>query len=283
MEVHMSKKKQDGVYFFWSASIIICMLVALFVLGFASCAKGTPAASPSATPSASPQTGASPSTSPEGSSAPVTPPTSSSTETALAETTDMGQEYVDKFVFLGDSTTYGLGYYDIVNDNQVWTPASGTLTLDKWDISTIVYPDDGTEISIKDAATKKKPEYLLITLGVNGISFMDEEYFIKEYTSLVLAVKEASPNTKIILNSIYPVTAAYSAGGNGITNEKIDTANIWVKRIADSTDVKYLDSESVLKDENGALPEKICNDSKLHLNTDGLNLVINYLRTHGYQ
>ena len=283
----MNKSKQNGVYFFWSVSLILSMLVALFVLGFASCAKAPKAPSASASPTESatpPDAGASPATNSGEATAPATAsPSSGSTEALLAETSDMGQEYVDKFIFLGDSTTYGLGYYDIVNDNQVWTPASGTLTLDKWNISTIVYPDDGSEISIKDAVTKKQPEYMLITLGVNGISFMDEEYFIKEYTNLVLAVKEASPNTKIILNSIYPVTASYSAGGNGITNEKINTANTWVERIANSTGVKYLDSESVLKDENGALPEKICNDGKLHLNTDGFNLVMNYIRTHGYQ
>ena len=282
----MSKKKQDGVYFFWSTSIIICMLVALFVLGFASCAKGASTPSASASPSAesaSPDNAASPSSGAEGSAAPATTPISSSTATALAETTDMGKDYVDKFIFLGDSTTYGLGYYDIVDDSQVWTPASGTLTLDKWNISTIVYPDDKTELSIVDAVTKKQPEYMLVTLGVNGISFMDEEYFVTEYTKLVQAIKEASPNTKIILNSIYPVTASYSAEKNGITNEKIDTANTWIERVAGSLGVKYLDSESVVKDKDGAMPEKICNDGKLHFNADGYELVINYLRTHGYQ
>lgn len=278
----MERKKHDGVYFFWSASIIICMLIAVFVLGFTSCKKGTetPVASPETSDSA-----ASPSPSPEGTSTPgaVSSPTASSTETLLGETADMGQEYVDKFIFLGDSTTNGLGYYDIVSDSQVWTPASGTLTLNLWSTATIVYPDDGSEISIVEAVTKKQPEYMLITLGVNGISFMDEEYFITEYTKLVLAIKEASPNTKIILNSIYPVTASYSAKDNGITNEKIDTANIWVARIASSTGSKYLDSESVIKDETGAMPEKLSNDSSLHFNADGYTLVINYLRTHGYQ
>ena len=194
----------------------------------------------------------------------------------------MGQAYVDKFVFLGDSTTYGLGYYDAVSDSQVWTPASGTLTLNLWSTATIVYPEDKSELAIKDAVTKKQPEYLLITLGVNGVSFMDEQYFITEYTSLVLAVQEASPNTKIILNSIYPVSANYPTS-NGITNEKIDTANTWVERIASSTGVKFLDSESVIKDSNGAMPDSLSNDKALHLNADGCKLVINYLRTHGYQ
>lgn len=281
----MNKSKHDGVYFFWSVAIILCMLVAVFVLGFTSCKKGTTAPSASEIPeqstepteSAEPGTSVAPGVVPSPSAS-----TTASAETRLAETTDMGQDYIDKFIFLGDSTTYGLGYYDVVSDNQVWTPANGTLTLALWSTATIVYPEDGTEISIKDAVTKSQPEYLLITLGVNGISFMDEAYFISEYTKLVQAVKEASPNTKIILNSIYPIAASYPES-NGITNAKIDTANTWVERIAGSLSVKYLDSESVLKDETGALPESYTNGDGLHLNKDSFGLVINHIRTHGYQ
>lgn len=280
----MKRKKQDGVYFFWSTSIVLCMLVALFVLGFTSCKKGTVSPTPSNAPTESDETsGAVTSPSPEDTTAPgiATSPTTS-TEARLGESDDMGQEYVDKFVFLGDSTTYGLGFYDIVSDSQVWTPANGTLTLNLWSTATIVYPEDKSELSIKDAVAKKQPEYMLITLGVNGVSFMEEEYFIKEYTSLVQTILEASPNTKIILNSIYPVTASYPAS-TGITNAKIDTANTWVERIANSTSVKFLDSESVLKDANGALPEDYTNDGVLHLDADSFNIVINYLRTHGYK
>ncbi len=280
----MKRKKQEGVYFFWSTSIVICMLVALFVLGFTSCKKGTvppPASTPPAE-SAEPAGPVAP-TAPEDTTTPgnTSSPTSS-TDTRLGETEDMGQEYVDKFVFLGDSTTYGLGFYDVVSDSQIWTPASGTLTLNLWSTATIAYPEDKSELAIKDAVIKKQPEYMLITLGVNGVSFMEEEYFIKEYTSLVQAIQEASPNTKIILNSIYPVSASYPEK-NGITNAKIDTANTWVERIAASTGVKFLDSESVIKDSNGAMPDKLSNDKALHLNADGCKVVIDYLRTHGYK
>lgn len=281
----MKKSKQDGVYFFWSASILICMLVAVFVLGFTSCKKGAQTPSETKTPAASEEpTGTTESPATE-TATPIPGVVNSpavSTGTGLGETEDMGQEYVDKFVFLGDSTTYGLGYYDVIPDDQVWTPANGTLTLNLWSTATIVYPEDGSEISIKDAVAKKQPEFMLITLGVNGVSFMEEEYFITEYTNLVMTIKEASPNTKIILNSIYPVSVNYPES-KGITNEKINAANTWIERIATSTDVKYLDSESVLKGSDGAMVESYHNGDYMHLNGDSFKLVIDYLRTHGYQ
>jgi lysophospholipase L1-like esterase len=267
----MQTNKKDGVYFFWSASILVCMLLSIFVLGFASCQSGSEANGKAV--AASSESSAS--------SAP-TAASSKNTPTILGESADMGQEYVDKFIFLGDSTTYGMGFYKVVSTNQVWTPESGTLTLSKWDVSTIAYHDDNSELSIQDAVTKKQPEYMLITLGVNGVAFMDEEYFVTEYTGLVKAIQTASPNTKIILNSIYPVSVNYPST-NGITNEKIDAANKWIQTIASSTGVKYLDSESVLKDSSGALVETYHNGDYLHLTADSFGLVINYLRTHGYQ
>lgn len=305
----MSKKQvnnpnQNGKsYIVWSAGIVICLIAAVLALVLTSCSGNTkkPTASPTPSPSETVET--SPDVSPEGDAPTVDPaasptggeepanspaPTESTSpadtvapgDTVLAETDDMGQEYVDKFVFLGDSTTYGLAHYDIVNDSQVWTPASGTLTLNLWSTATIVYPDTGEEISIVDAVTRKQPEYMLITLGVNGVSFLDEEGFTSEYENLVNAIREASPNTKIICNSIYPVSAKYPES-NGITNPKIDAANTWVLNAARSCGVHYLNSCSVIKDANGALPDNLQNGDNIHLNPDGYNAMIGYLRTHG--
>lgn len=283
----MGKPKQEHVYFFWSTAIIICMLLAFFALLFASCnkAKETPAEEPDPAldsiqpydPSATPEVGAI-------GVIPTADP-SAPTATVLGETADMGQDYIDSMVFLGDSTTYGLGFYDVVSDTQVWTPASGTLTLSLWSIATIVYEagtENEAELTIAEAVAQKQPAYMVLTLGVNGVSFLDQATFIDEYTKLVNTIKEASPNTKIILNSIYPVTTTYDASGSGITNAKIDSANLWVESVATSTGVKYLDTQSILKDENGALRTDYSNDNALHLTGDALGLVINYIRTHGY-
>ena len=93
-------------------------------------------------------------------------------------------------------------------DDRILPCGSGTLTLSYYNIATIVYPETGEELSIADAVARAKPEILVITLGVNGVSFMDEAWFTRDYTALVQMVQAASPNTKIILNSIYPVAAS---------------------------------------------------------------------------
>ena len=207
-------------------------------------------------------------------------------KTGLTETADQGREYLDQFIFLGDSTTYGLGYYydhgykDLVPPTQVWTPTSGTLTLDQWSYVAMKNPETDEEQMLTDLLSLKQPKYLCITLGVNGVSFMKEDYFKQSYTSLVQKVQELSPDTTIILNSIYPVTSGYEAKNNGINNLKIEAANLWIASIAQSCGVHYLDSASVLRDDNGRLPDSYTNGDGLHLNGEAFGLVVEYIRTH---
>ncbi len=227
---------------------------------------------------------------------PVEPPKSFATDTisaylaehpdaVLPETEDAGPDYIDKIIFLGDSTTYGLKAYSMLKDGrsttQVWTPTNGTLTLSQANTSLILYPDTGEEITIKEAVKAKQPEILVITLGVNGVSFMGEEYFKVEYGKLVDSIKDASPDTKIILQSIFPVARTY-AQLKSINNEKIDAANKWICELADDKDVKYVDTNSVLRDDEGWLPEDYHNGDGIHLKENSFTIELNHLRTHAW-
>lgn len=207
-------------------------------------------------------------------------------KTVLSETADAGKEYIDKLVFLGDSTTYGLRAYSMLsggkNTTQVWTPFNGTLTLSDVSFATIVYPETNEQITIKEAITRKKPEYLVITLGVNGISFMDEDYFKSEYKWLLEMIQETNPSTKIICQSIFPVTRSYK-NQKSINNSKINKANRWIVEVADEVGVKFIDTYSVLCDSEGYLPENYSNGDGLHLNSSSFTLELNNLRTHKYK
>ena len=206
-------------------------------------------------------------------------------DTVLAETADAGQAYIDKIVFLGDSTTYGLRAYKMLaggkDTTQVWTPKTGTLTLSQASFATIVYPETDEELTIADAVAKKKPEYLVITLGVNGVSFMKEDYFKSEYKKIIDSVQTASPDTKIICQSIFPVAKTY-ARLESINNEPIHAANKWICEIAAECGVKYLDTNSALRDADGWLPEDYHNGDGMHLQTNSFTIELNNIRTHAW-
>ena len=202
----------------------------------------------------------------------------------LGLTADAGREYLDKIIFLGDSTTYGIGYYyrhgytDLCPPSQVWTPSSGTLSLWDYDTAKIVYPATGKELSIQDAAKAAQPEILIITLGVNGISSLNETEFKADYTALVKNILEVSPNTKIILNSIYPVADSYQYQ-RSINNQKINAANGWIEDMANELGLRYLNSHEALA-VDGKLPESSHNGDGLHLTGESFGKVMEYIRTH---
>ncbi len=201
----------------------------------------------------------------------------------LSPTENGGDEYLSKIVFLGDSTTYGLKAYGILpgqkNTKQVWTPRSGTITLSMAKYVTIVFPEDESEIPIAEAAARAKPEIMVITLGVNGISFMKEADFKFAYGTLIDSILQASPNTKIILQSMFPVASHYQKI-NSINNVKIAKGNRWIAELAAEKGLYYLATATALIGHDGFLPAKYQNGDGLHLNYTGYSIEIDYIKTH---
>ncbi len=303
-----SKKSISNVA--WLGAIAVCLVLSIFSVIFTSCSKydgpsdsaistnkndkdddkqggseGDDGLTQTTIPIIdNPSAGTQPEDEPQVSDQPQQPQQSG---VVLEETADAGREYLDRIVFLGDSTTYGIGYYynqgytELCPPSQIWTPSSGTLTLAYQSTATVVYPKTGAEIPIIDAVTDAQPDIMLLTLGVNGVSFMEEQWFIDEYKLLINNIKAASPDTKIIVNSIYPVANSYTHIDQ-ISNEKIVAANSWLKRICDETGTKYLNTYEILVGDNGALPESSHNGDGLHLSGETFELVMEYIRTHAY-
>ncbi len=243
-------------------------------------AEPLPTQAPTAvpTPTATPEPTAEPTATPEPTAVPV----------MLGETPDAGQEYIDKIVFLGDSTTFGLSAYGLVPATQVWTDSIGTMSLFNWELDPIAYYDPASpytaeSLMIPDCAARRQPEYLIITLGINGIALLDEGQFRDYYVRMVQAIQEASPNTKIILQSVFPVIDRYVP--NGISSEKVNAANVWIYDMAGQLGVRYLNTHDALMDETGQMRADYCDDTAMgiHMNTTGLNALLDFIRTHAYQ
>ncbi len=284
-----NRKRTSPLHHIWAGAVVVALILVIVTLAFVALhgnsGKKTPETpvasvtpSPSQTPSVTtPATGAP--TTAQPSQTPATTITADNVE--LQETEDYGQEYLDKFVFLGDSTTHGLSFYGVVNANQVWCPSNGTFSLFNQSIIRILYPETNEELTISEALGRKQPEYMLITLGINGISSMDEDYFKSEYGALVDTIHSVSPDTKIIINSIYPICASYDTS-SGINMDKIRAANQWLRDLAVEKGVHFLNSNSALVDDTGFMPQAYTNGDGLHMNPDGLNIILQYIRTHGY-
>ena len=187
-----------------------------------------------------------------------------------------GDPLISRMTFLGDSTTYGLKYYGIVGDNQVWTPRSGTLALFAATTDYIVDPVTGGEYTVGDLCAMRHPDILVITLGVNGIAMLDEANFKMYYNSLIDTIKTASPSTKIALQTMFPLAASYNTA-TGINNEKIANGNLWIQQLAAERGIPFINSASVLTDGSGYRPEAWQNGDGLHMSVEGFGVVKNYI------
>ena len=201
----------------------------------------------------------------------------------LPQTSDAGIAYQDSLTFVGDSLTAHLINRGVLtggtDTKQVWRSESNMINLNSEVTSAkIIFPGTGEKMTIAEAAKAAKPSILVITLGTDwGVSYLSESEFKDCYGKLIQEIQKASPKTTIILQSIFPVTASCST----LDNAKIDTANKWVKTIAADNGCYYLDTQSVLKDENNCLKAEYCNSSDgIHLGKNAYEAILHYIRTH---
>ena len=127
-----------------------------------------------------------------------------------------------------------------------------------------------------------------MTLGVGVSNMFDEDDFKLAYNTVIETILSASPSTKIICQSIYPVTRASettSALNGGINNDDIKKCNKWIAACVEAKNnsgenVFYLDSFSILVDIDGFLPDSYSNGDGLHLTDIAYQAILENLRTH---
>ena len=217
-----------------------------------------------------------------------------SKDALLTKSADMGQNYIDGFIFIGESTTYHLKSRGVLsggkNTTQVWGTKSGTLNLSlAIDTTKIVYPETNELLTFKEAAAKKRPEYVLLTFGLNGAVQnikQGEDYFKSCYKKLINSIREGSPDTKIILGAAFPVAENMDMTNYSVDldtlNSYIDTINSWTYSLATEEGLRFLNTAEALKDKNGRLPLKYQVGDGHHLTKEAYEVVLHYIRTHGY-
>lgn len=272
----MNSRSRDSFYSLWTIAIYLGILLALFAVFFVSCQKAPETAEADLT-----ALGEASGEMTESEPAPVETPFQAST--ILAQTEDQGTVYLDKCVFLGDINTYMLAETGVLPSQQVWSTENGTLNLADQGSSKIVYTSaDGStqEILIYNAAALHQPQYLVINMGLSGLTYLTEDEFKQAYTALVTSIQTASPNTKIMCQSILPVIDTMSGD---VQNSRIERANRWILEVAEATGTRYLNAAELLMDDTENLRSEYADSDGVRLSEPGCMAVLYYVRTHGYQ
>jgi hypothetical protein len=201
----------------------------------------------------------------------------------LPESQDAGQGYIDGLTFLCDSSVIGLRDYALLAGGtattQVWGSTAGNIPSSSFADCRIRYQAEGVEISPAEAAAKAQPSRLVVVLGADGLDSVDEETFVEGYVSLLKSIREASPNTVIIVCSMSSVTTSYN-GVDGVNANTIRTVNDWIKMVCMRTGVYYCDTAYAVNDRAGWLDVDYAAVNGKALNTAGIQKFLEYLRTH---
>jgi lysophospholipase L1-like esterase len=122
-----------------------------------------------------------------------------------------------------------------------------------------------------------QPDYLYINIGTNDLNLPDytEKGLIDRYRQILQGVKTHLPECRIFLLAYYPVNPAAAKGNPWAeealkirSNERINSANRAVQRLAEEMGAAFLDLNEGIRDENGCLKAEYTIEG-MHMYGDG--------------
>lgn len=197
----------------------------------------------------------------------------------LKQTKNYGDDYFNKIVMVGDSNTMHMYQDGYLNGKNAW--AVPCLHAESMHTTNINIYGTGEEMKLIDAVSKYKPNIMILNFGTFSTEWISESTFITNANKMIEQIKEKSPNTKIILVSLYPIRK-----GDNINNFKqniINRFNFRILEMADKYNLKYLDVEEALKADDGYAKDELVKDDKFHLTALGHKTVKEYIKTHALE
>lgn len=197
---------------------------------------------------------------------------------------------VTRMTFFGESTTAHLALRGGIDATHVWSNDSGTMKLDSGILSrTLTDPVTHRSSTVSEAIAERKPEILVLSFGLNGVMNFSEhpEIYLRNYRKLIDAVRKASPGTRILIQSVYPVAELshqsdwrFSVSPAEI-NQKLNGLNQCLREFCEADPgLSYLDTAAVLRDADGFLRADFTTDG-IHLTEAAYSEILRVLRESG--
>ena len=167
-----------------------------------------------------------------------------------------------KTIFAGDSICQGIGYpgwaYPYMNiKGKKKVIAYRGLNTVTFHTKRIFRGKTGLQKLIAE-----RPYRVYMMLGMNEIHARRSDSMIAEYKSMIKAIKQACPDTDIVLCAISPVTRAEKARHPG--HWQIPVFNKKLKALAKRTGCRYFDYTAFLKDSGGYLKAQYAEGDGYH-------------------
>lgn len=204
----------------------------------------------------------------------------------VPECEKVDESYFDDVVFVGDSVSLRLTYYNMANDcfgDAVFlTSGSLGVTNAQWGLyePKAVHPSyQGQKVTVADGIQKCGKKKVYIMLGINDMAYYTRPDLFAQFKSLTDSILEKSPDVTFYIQSVTPMTG----NKNGTTNDEINEYNALISQYCCQKGWYFIDVASVLRDEEGLLPRKYCSDPDgmgIHFTDAACEVWKDYLYTH---
>ena len=159
---------------------------------------------------------------------------------------EIDEEFFNNTLFIGDSITEGISAYGLLDKSNILAAKGLTISKAEKEMDTII---------------KRKPGKIYILLGSNDLLYgMDSEKFSSEYLGFIQKIRDKLPDTKVYIQSIFPVSKDVENKKPLLTNSRIDEFNLVLERKAKEQGIGYIDIAVLLKDEGGTINKDFTSD-----------------------
>lgn len=198
--------------------------------------------------------------------------------------------YFDDAVFVGDSISLGLNYYNAANSvfgkAKFLTAGSLGATSALWEVSdSSVHPRyNGKKMKIEDAIALMDVKKVYIMFGMNDICLVGEDKAIENYKTLCANIKKKSPKVQFYIQSVTPRTEIKETSQvKALTNKKIAGYNKLLSAMCKQNGWYFINVATAMCDSKGNLKREYCGDPDsmgMHLAAPGFKAWADYLYTH---
>ncbi len=186
------------------------------------------------------------------------------------------EEYFANSLFVGDSICSGLKIYGglLKTENVAARLNVSTWGIDKY---TFQYKSNSTaELDAFSIAKMYQPEDIFIWMGMNDLYVVSEEQFGKNLCDLADRFLEVSPNSRIHVVSISPMTQSHKWNRELDGNNRVNQYNAAAeKACAEKENLDWINVHDALIDSNGFLASNYNGGDGLHLSADAYKVVLN--------
>lgn len=152
------------------------------------------------------------------------------------------REFFKQDVFMGDSISEGLSFYEYLDENMVVAKKGASVS---------------SAVDNVDTIAVLKPNRIFIMYGVNNMDdTTPSKWFVDQYIQLINAIRQKLPNAEIYIQSVMPVIEKIVHKNNThINNAHINECNEALKIMAIQQGVNFLNVASILNESNKYLYE----------------------------